>query len=160
MERGAIRRRLARATIAGLPRDIVDRELKVAARVLALRPDELTVDELPADQGPGNLVTVEVEAERLTEVFTAFGARGTRAEDVARAAATEAKHYLSREVPVGEHLADQLLLPMALAGGGAFVTGPLSLHATTNVATIRRFLDVAIEVREVGKETFEVRVGD
>jgi RNA 3'-terminal phosphate cyclase (ATP) len=160
MERGAIRHRLARASIAGLPREIADRELRVAARVLEWRPDEVMVDEWPADQGPGNLVTVEVEAEHVTEVFTAFGAKGTPAEDVARAAAREAKHHLSTDVPVGEHLADQLLLPLALAGGGAFLTGDLSLHATTNIETIRKFLDVAVDVREVGKHRVEVRVGE
>ena len=40
---------------------------------------------------------------------------------VAEAAAKEASEYLAAEVPVGPHLADQLLLPMALAGGGARV---------------------------------------
>ena len=96
----------------------------------------------------------------MTEVVTSFGQKGVSAERVGRLAAEEAVRYLSADVPVGEHLADQLLLPMALAGGGAYVTGPLSLHATTNIETIRRFLDVLIEVREVGASRFEVRVGD
>jgi RNA 3'-terminal phosphate cyclase (ATP) len=43
---------------------------------------------------------------------------------------------------VGEHLADQLLVPMALAGGGSFRTLPPSSHATTNAALIERFLPV------------------
>ena len=159
LDRGPVRRRLATATVAGLPREIAERELKVIARVCDLRPDELRVDELPADQGPGNLVHVEVESEQLTEVFTAFGARGRPAEDVAREAAREAKRYFDHDAPVGEHLADQLLLPMALAGSGAYVTGPPSPHATTNVETIRRFLDVPIAVEEVARRTYRVRVG-
>ena len=40
---------------------------------------------------------------------------------------------------VGEHLADQLLLPMWLAGGGSFVTGTVSAHLATNAALINRF---------------------
>jgi len=43
-------------------------------------------------------------------------------------------------VPVGEHLADQLLIPLALAGAGSFLTTPLSLHATTNIHVIEKFL--------------------
>jgi RNA 3'-terminal phosphate cyclase (ATP) len=41
---------------------------------------------------------------------------------------------------VGEHLADQLLIPLALAGGGSFVTTPLSSHATTNMDVVAMFL--------------------
>jgi len=159
LTRGPVRRRLATAAVAGLPRDIAERELKVVARVCDLRPDELRIDELPPDQGPGNIVNIEVESEHLAEVFTAFGARGKRAEDVAREAARDAKRYLDHDVPVDEHLADQLLLPMALAGAGAYLTGPLSLHAATNIDTIRRFLDVPITVEEVARKQLRVQVG-
>jgi RNA 3'-terminal phosphate cyclase len=31
-------------------------------------------------------------------------------------------------------------MPMALGGGGVFRTGPLSRHATTNIAVIEQFL--------------------
>ena len=41
---------------------------------------------------------------------------------------------------MGAYTADQLLVPMALAGGGSFLTGPLSLHTTTNIEVMRRFL--------------------
>ena len=51
-------------------------------------------------------------------------------------------------MPVGEHLADQLLLPLALAGGGEFVTLPPSSHFTTNCEVIGRFLDVPLVARE------------
>jgi len=159
LTRGPVHRRLAVSTIAGLSRDIAERELNVIARVCELRPDELKIDQLPPDQGPGNLVHIEAESAHLTEVFTAFGARGKRAEDVAREAARDAKRYLDHDVPVDEHLADQLLLPMALAGGGAYLTGPLSLHATTNIDTIRQFLDVPITVDEVARKQFRVTVG-
>jgi RNA 3'-terminal phosphate cyclase (ATP) len=159
LDRGPVRRRLAVSTIAGLPRDIAERELNVIARTCDLRPDELRIDELPPDQGPGNLVHIEAESDHLTEVFTAFGARGKRAEDVAREAARDAKRYFDHDVPVDEHLADQLLLPMALAGAGAYLTGPLSLHSTTNIETIRQFLDVPITVEEVARRQHRVTVG-
>jgi RNA 3'-terminal phosphate cyclase (ATP) len=158
LTRGPVRRRLATATIAGLPPEIAQRELKVIARVCDLRPDELKIDQLPPDQGPGNLVHIEAESAHLTEVFTAFGARGKRAEDVAREAGREAKRYLDHDLPVDEHLADQLLLPMSLAAGGTYLTGPLSLHSTTNIETIRQFLDVPITVEEVARRQFRVSV--
>ena len=49
-----------------------------------------------------------------------------------------------RQVPVDGHLADQLLLAMALAGGCSFRTVKPSLHSTTNASAIQRFLPVVI----------------
>jgi RNA 3'-terminal phosphate cyclase (ATP) len=158
-DRGQIVRKLAKATLAALPRDIAQRELQLAARLLALKENQLAVEELPADQGPGNLFTAEIETQALTTVFTAFGGKGIRAEDVARDACRQTTRFLDRDVPVDEHLADQLLLPMALAGGGECVTTELSLHATTNIQTIKQFIEIRINVREESKHQYRVHVG-
>ena len=65
----------------------------------------------------------------------------------AERACNEMDLYVKANVPVGEHLADQLLLPMALAGGGRFrARGPLSLHAQTNINTINAFIEVPFRV--------------
>ena len=77
--------------------------------------------------GPGNAVVLAIETEHVTEVFTGFGERGRPAEEVARSAVEAAKAWLEAGVPVDEHLADQLLIPMALAGGGSFRTTKPSL---------------------------------
>jgi len=66
---------------------------------------------------------------------------------------------LNANVPVDEHLADQLLLPMALAGGGSFRTTKPSLHATTNAAIIRRFLPVPIQFQQETDSVWNVVVG-
>ena len=79
------------------------------------------------------------EAGTITEVFTAFGAKARSAESVAQEAVDAARAWADGGAPVGEHLADQLLLPIALAGGGGFRTGPPSLHTTTLAAVIERF---------------------
>jgi RNA 3'-terminal phosphate cyclase (ATP) len=58
---------------------------------------------------------------------------------------------------VGVHLADQLLIPMALAGGGSMVTVEPSPHTRTNMDVLRRFLAVEVEVgNENGAWTIEV----
>jgi len=151
-ERGAIRRTLARAVVARLPRQIAERELRVVQRELGLEDECLRVEEVESSRGPGNVVTVEIESEHVTEVFTAFGQRGVRAEVVARKAARAARRYLDAGVAVGECLADQLLLPLALAGGGSFVTLALLQHAETNLAVLREFLDVEIGCEKVGDD--------
>jgi RNA 3'-terminal phosphate cyclase (ATP) len=60
--------------------------------------------------------------------------------------------------PVGEHLADQLLIPLALAGGGSYVTGQPSLHTTTNIEVIKKFLAVEITIEQKGGDLFEITV--
>jgi RNA 3'-terminal phosphate cyclase (ATP) len=68
---------------------------------------------------------------------------------VADKAADELINYQSLGAPVGCYLADQLLLPLSLGAGGSFVTGPLSEHSRTNIAVIRQFIDVEINVIEI-----------
>lgn len=98
---------------------------------------------------------LELESDSLTEIFTAFGRKQTSSEQVAHEAVNQVREHLKSGAPVGEHLADQLLLPLALAGRGSFVTTRLTRHATTNIDVIREFVDVAIETT---RETGYVRV--
>jgi len=159
-ERGAIRDVRAFAMVSNLPVHIAERELKVVGRKLDLDKKKLHAIEETRSHGPGNVVWVEVESEQVTEVITAFGQKGITAEKVAAQAAREANQYLAADVPVGEHLADQLLLPLALGNGGVYLTQPLSSHSRTNFEVIQKFLDVKISVTklEAGKELVEVRV--
>ena len=100
--------------------------------------------------GPGNVLTLEIESEHVTEVVTGFGRRGVRAEAVASGAIEEMQRYLDADVAVGEHLADQLLLPMAIGGGGAFTTVRPTLHTTTNAEVIRQFTGREVRFEDEG----------
>ena len=159
LEAGKPRQHLARALVAGLPRNIAEREVKVIARKLGWEADRLRVETAPDSCGPGNLVTVELEYEALTEVFTGFGQKGVTAEAVAEQVVDEVRRYLAAQVPVGEYLADQLMLPLALAGGGAYKTMALSRHAVTNRHVIGLFLDTPIAVEDAENRNVIVRVG-
>lgn len=131
-ERGGVVRRRAVALVSNLPLSIAERELRtVGWEDSEARPVE--------SAGPGNVVMLEVASEHASELVTAFGRKGLPAEHVAAAALAEAERYLAADVPVGEHLADQLMVPVALAGG-CFRTVPLSSHARTNARVIERFL--------------------
>jgi RNA 3'-terminal phosphate cyclase (ATP) len=141
-ERGRVKRQSARVLIANLPLHIAEREIRVLASRLGWRRELLRIEPVPDPAGPGNVVLIEIECEHVTEVFCAFGRRGMKAEKVAAQAAGQAQRYLESGAPVGEHLSDQLLLPLALAGEGSLVTPALSRHAETNIDVIRRFLDV------------------
>jgi RNA 3'-terminal phosphate cyclase (ATP) len=144
LSRGRIVAEKARALVVQLPASIADRELAVVKE--KLRFTELKVDLVERGFSPGNVLFLEIETEGATEVFTGFGERGKPAEKVADEAIAEHDSWRTFDVPVGEHLADQLLIPFALAGGGSYRTVPPSLHTTTNIEVLRKFLDLEVKV--------------
>ncbi len=146
LERGEVRSISARAVVASLPAAIARRELAVLQKSLSLDPGSTRMEEDVDSAGPGNAVMVDIESRHVTEVFTGFGEVRVSAEAVAERVAREARRYLEAAVPVGEHLADQLLVPLALAGGGAFATVAPSRHSTTNIEVIGKFLAVDFQV--------------
>jgi RNA 3'-terminal phosphate cyclase (ATP) len=102
---------------------------------------------------------VEIESDHVTEVFTGFGQRGVPAEEIARKTARTVQEYLGSAAPVGRHLADQLLIPMALAGGGRFRTLSPTGHTTTNAEVLKAFLDVSVSLTERADNLWEIDVG-
>ena len=158
LDRGPIQRRLARALISSIPRQVADRELACVQQHLGWSEEECRVESVTHPTGPGNVLLLKVETEQVTGVFTGFGERRRSAEQVAQEATDAAMAWLCADVPVDEHLADQLLLPMALAGGGSFRTVRPSSHTLTNAGIIRQFLPVDIRVEQESPLAWQVVV--
>ena len=144
MERGARRSAFAEALVAAIPGNVATRELAAVGAGMGWDESQLLVRGLPADQGPGNALLMTFDYENVTDVFSGIGEKSRTAETVAGHALREAREYLASDAAVGEHLADQLLLPMALAGGGRFTASVVSQHALTNAQVIARFLPVHV----------------
>lgn len=159
--RGEARSRRVRLLLGALPRAIAERERAVMQRKTTWPDDAFEIVEIDDSNthGPGNVILIECEHEHITETFVAFGERQLSGGIVAERAVSAARAWLAAGVPVGRHLADQLLLPFALAGGGAFATMPLSRHSHTNMEVIRKFLDVEFTVEEAAERTCVVKVG-
>jgi RNA 3'-terminal phosphate cyclase (ATP) len=157
LRRGTVLARRALAVVQNLPEGVAERELEGMRKRLG-DPIVLRKEVVAGGTGPGNAVILEVECEEVTEVFSAFGERRVPAEAVAGAAADEALEYLAADVPVGRRLADQLLLPLALAGGGRFRTLPLTPHSETNAAVLGLFLGVSMETSPLEHGNVECRV--
>lgn len=151
VERGERRGGYAEAIVAGIPGDVGRRELACIGAGMGWGDGELRMRGMPADQGPGNALLITLEYEHVTEVAVAFGEKSVRSESVAKTALHEVRSYIASGAAVGEHLADQLMLPLALAGGGSFTTGVMSSHAVTNAEVISRFLPVVFEVEPDGE---------
>jgi RNA 3'-terminal phosphate cyclase (ATP) len=158
-ERGEITRRLASASVAALPGEIARRELNKVEQRLGWSGEQLQIRQLPEAWGPGNVLTLEIQSEHVTEVFSGFGEKRVTAEQVADEAIGQARDYLAAGVPVGQHLADQLLLPLALAGGGSFLTHSPTRHTMTNIEIIRRFLSVRIHCAGEDGGRWRIEIG-
>ena len=140
--------------LSQLPDHIAVREIRVARDRFAIQRTMADLRKVDS-AGEGNVVILSADCSaapgirpKYKQVFSGFGKRGTRAEKVASLVCDEAERWLQSGVPVGEHLADQLLLPMALGAGGRFRTLEPSGHTLTNIETIRRFLDAQINCTE------------
>lgn len=158
-DRGERHAQRAEALFAALPASIAERELAEVGTRLGWPPESLALHGLPAACGPGNALSLRIDSEHVTELFTAFGERGVSAETVARRVCNTAKRYLASRAAVGPYLADQLLLPLALAGG-SFTTVEPSAHTRSNLDVIRRFLpDLRIGFDELGPDLWRIRAG-
>ena len=150
------------ALVANLPLDIAERELEELRRKGSWSAKQCRAIEITDSPGPGNVVMIEMNRGYINEIVTGFGEKGVDAETVARKAYREARSYLDSGLPVGEHLADQLLLPMAMAAldgeMSSFITGPLSEHAITQIDVMGMFLTINMVAEETTPGRFEVTV--
>ncbi len=147
----------ARALSAELPAHIGRRELMVVKNKLDIGDDQ--IEQVQLDRfGPGNTLSIFVHSDQLTETFTGFAEKSISAEKVAARAVKQARKYIQSAAPVGMYLADQLLIPMALAGAGCFRTSKPTNHTLTNIGVIKEFLDLEFNLSEKTENLWEVRV--
>ncbi len=159
VQRGNLLEARAITLNAGLPAQVSEREFKRVRQRLAFDATQCLSMEIDAQQGPGNVLMLEYVHAHVTQVFSAFGLANLRAETVADQAIDQAVAWRATDTAVGEHLADQLLLPMALAGGGCFTTSHMSDHLHSNMRVIQRCLPMVIDshVRDEGGLLIECR---
>ena len=146
------------ALLSALSASIGRRELEVLGAQLGLDESVLHLRSVRPAIGPGNALMVRVHHQAHAETFTGHGERGVLAESIARRLADEVRAYLDSPACIGEHLSDQLLLPMALAGGGALTTTAVSDHLSSNARLIEKFLAVEIAWEQIAQDHWRVTV--
>ncbi len=157
LERGTTVDRSARAIIANLPAHVASRESQALKHELHWSHQEVDEEEVRAD-GPGNVLIARLRYAHITTVVTAFGELRKAAEKVGHEACREIRRYVEADAPVCEHLADQLLLPLALGAGGRFRTLAPSGHTRTNAQIIALFLGEVVRMSENGPEDWTITV--
>jgi RNA 3'-terminal phosphate cyclase (ATP) len=155
-DRGDILQQYAEVLIAHLPVHIAERELSVIHNNLAYPDNDLHTYIYNKAKGPGNIVSIIINSEQITECFSAFGQRGIPAEQVAMEVVKQVQHYIHSGAPVDPYLADQLLVPVALAGSGEFVTMKPSLHAITNMSVIEKFIRAPFKYTEISSDVWRI----
>ena len=145
----------AYATALNLSPDIAERELAVLANKLKLDQQK---QQYVKGISQGNSAYVQLNYAEHQQLFTTLGEKRKTAEQVAKDLAKQVTAYLGSTAVVDEYLADQLLLPLALAQGGEFTTQVLSEHSRTQAEMIQRFLDCEIVFEPQSDQTCLVRV--
>ena len=161
MERGAIVQQKGTILLSQLPNHVAEREKKSLIEKNNWAVEDIHVETLTNSAGPGNVVLLEVVSENVTELFVGFGEKKVSAEAVAQRAASQCRDYLAAEVPVGQYLADQLMLPLGIAawqgsGVSSFRTLDLTQHSLTHINILKRFLEIEITSENVGNGQVEV----
>ena len=147
-ERGRLRQIRGISAIANLPRHIAERQREQVIRRLGDRfyLNDIRLVELPA-RFKGTMLLLLAEFEKSQACYFSLGEIGKPAERVADDAVDQMEEFLSTDGAIDQYLADQLLLPLALARGQSELrTSKITQHLLTNAEVIRQFLPVTINI--------------
>jgi RNA 3'-terminal phosphate cyclase (ATP) len=148
VRRGALRKIRGISAVANLDLGVAERQRKEALSRLAGQCRKIEVETIlmPA-QFKGTMLLLIAEFDYSQCCYYGLGARGKRAETVADEAAAELIGFISTDGAVDQYLADQLILPLALAPGVSKLrTSKVTQHLLTNAEVIKMFLPVKIEI--------------
>ncbi|KQO19458.1 RNA 3'-phosphate cyclase [Acidovorax sp. Leaf76] len=158
VERGALLNAYGEALVPGLARNIAHRELEALGQRMGwtFEAGQLRNPPTRQNEGPGNALIATLEYEHVTEVFCQLGERSLSAEQVAKRLADEVRTYQRSQGALGPHLADQWMLPLALAvwrsGRAArYTCTEVTQHTATNAQTIALGLPVRVEITPVDR---------
>jgi len=140
--RGPLRQIKGLAVASSLPAHIAQR-IKDTATKLLMQAD-LPAQIVPSrvrSVSPGAGLFLSTEYEHCRAGFTVLGQIGKSSEQVAEEAVVALMAFHQSQAILDEHLADQLILPIALSGlSGSLSVQKLSSHAITNLWVIEQFL--------------------
>jgi RNA 3'-terminal phosphate cyclase (ATP) len=141
LERGALQQVKGLAIVTELPSHIPQRMASRARNLL--EQAQLKAQVQPRRErgvGAGAGIFLMAEYEHTRTGFGAVGKLGLPAEGVAAIATEELLAFHAKDAPVDVHLADQILLPAALAAAPSqYRTIEISTHLITNAWVIEQF---------------------
>jgi RNA 3'-terminal phosphate cyclase (ATP) len=141
-QRGTLLRVRGLSASSNLPKHIRTRQERAALQALRSNGVNVRFEVVDApSKGTGTVVFLWADFENTTVGFTSLGERGKPAERVAEEAASELLDFIRGEAALDRYLADQLVLPMALAASPSqFTTERVTQHLLTNAWVVNQFL--------------------
>jgi RNA 3'-terminal phosphate cyclase (ATP) len=141
-ERGELKSLRGISALSNLPRHIAERQKRQAEKALRREGFDPHIEIVDApSSGQGSALFLVAEFANVRAGFTSLGRKGKPAEKVAEQACRELLYYHESGAALDQHLADQLILPMALAeGSSSFTTCRITQHLLTNVWVVEQFL--------------------
>jgi RNA 3'-terminal phosphate cyclase (ATP) len=136
------------SAVSNLPEHIVNRQKRRLLKRLSVMGIKASCEEITAPSiGQGTFVFLKARWGDSCTGFSALGARGKRAEEVADEAANLFLSFLDSQATIDEHLADQLIPYMALANGESKVfTSEITLHLMTNIWIAEQFTQARFHI--------------
>ncbi len=135
----------------GLPKHVAFNEKKVFEESMPGYQKEVRILNVHS-QGSGNVVLAEIKNSPFPFIAVEFGQRGNAAEKIARKLVNAVEKQIEKGQPVGPHLADQLIIPFALAKGGSFQTNALTPHTLTQIKLVKLFTKINIDIEKKSKK--------
>lgn len=148
VERGALLRIRGISAVAGLDPEIARRQKLQALRRIEpfCRDVKIQTVELKA-RSKGTFLLLLAHFEHSQACYFGLGEQGKRAERVADEAVEALQAFLGTDGAVDQYLADQLVLPLSLAGGPSILrTCRVTGHLLTQAEIVRNFLPVKITI--------------
>jgi RNA 3'-terminal phosphate cyclase (ATP) len=156
LQRGPLLASYAEWLAPALPRSVAQRELSALGEALNWAPSQLLTPAVRQNEGPGNALMATLVYQELSEVFTCIGEKGQSAERVAELLAQEVRQFEGSRGALGPYLADQWMLPLALAlcdshqavASARFTCTEWTDHARSNAGVIEAFLPVRFSTKD------------
>ncbi len=147
-ERGALQRIRGISAVANLELGVAERQKNQTLSRLRDHSWEADIEVLlMPSRFKGSMLLLRAEFEHSECCYVGLGARGKPAEQVADEAVDGLEEFLATDGVIDPYLADQLILPLALASGVSELrTSKVTSHLLTNADIIQMFLPVEIQI--------------
>ncbi|MBC7237456.1 MAG: RNA 3'-terminal phosphate cyclase [Chloroflexi bacterium] len=148
MEKGRLEEVWGISAAAHLPEHVIQRQREQAIRRLRARHIKAEIEAINAPSiGPGTVLFLLAQYEELNAGFTGYGRVRYPAEKVADDAVDAFEEHLTGQQAVDPHLADQLVLPLALVPGtSSYTTTLITRHLITVAWVVEQMLERQVTI--------------
>ena len=150
LEKGKLLEISGLSVVANLPIEIAKRQKKAMLEFLktsiSIPEENIKVEQVKA-LSPGTFIFLKAKFENVLAGFSSLGERGKSAEKVGQEVAEQFLKYYYSYKALDPHLADQIILYLAIAKKPfAFTVSTLTNHLLTHIWLLEKFLNIKINI--------------